>query len=199
MQALRGVVLVVLVGTLPAAAAAQGLRLGTAAAPTRRAALEAQGRFIDTRLAGQYENSTRLRPASVNDADGPIPLWRGTYRGAHLQTARSAARLHGVPEELFLRLVQQESGWNEQAVSAKGAIGLAQLMPETAAALGIDPADPAQNLDAGARYLRAQYDRFGSWRLALAAYNAGPDAVTEYGGIPPYAETESYVNAILGS
>lgn len=199
MRALRGIILIALVAAQPVAAVAQGLRLGTTPPPSRRAAFAVQGKLIDTRLAGQYENSVRLQPTSLNDADGPIPVWRGTYRGEHLQTARSAARLHGVPEELFLRLVQQESGWNQAAVSAKGAIGLAQLMPETAAALGIDPDDPAQNLNAGARYLRTQYDRFGSWRLALAAYNAGPDTVAEYGGIPPFAETESYVKAILGS
>jgi soluble lytic murein transglycosylase-like protein len=103
-----------------------------------------------------------------------------------------------VPEDLFLRLVQQESGWNAGAVSHKGATGLAQLMPGTAARLGVDPAVPEQNLEGGARYLRMMYDRFGSWRLALAAYNAGPGAVEQHGGIPPYTETKNYVKAILG-
>ncbi len=198
MQSRRVVVLMALIAALPLGAAAQGLRLGAEPPPNRRAAFAAQSRLMDSRLAGQYENSVRLRPTSEND-DGAIPAWRGTYRGEHLQTARSAARQHGVPEELFLRLVQQESGWNTGAVSPKGAVGLAQLMPDTAARLGVDPVDPAQNLDGGARYLRTQYDRFGSWRLALAAYNAGPEAVVEHGGIPPYEETKSYVKAILGS
>jgi soluble lytic murein transglycosylase-like protein len=103
-----------------------------------------------------------------------------------------------VPEELFLRLVQQESGWNPGAVSHKGATGLAQLMPGTADRLGVDETDPHQNLDGGARYLRLMYDRFGDWKLALAAYNAGPEAVEKYGGVPPYAETTSYVKSILG-
>ncbi len=183
---------------LPLTAMADGLRLGAPAPANRRAAFASQSAFLDSHLSQQYENSVRLRPASTSD-DGEIPSWRGTYRGEHLATARSAARQHGVPEELFLRLVQQESGWNETAVSAKGAVGLAQLMPDTAALLGIDASDAAQNLDAGARYLRTQYDRFGSWRLALAAYNAGPEAVVEYGGVPPFAETKSYVKAILGS
>ena len=112
--------------------------------------------------------------------------------------AKAAARKHGVPEDLFLRLVQQESGWNHGAVSSKGAMGLAQLMPGTAARLGVDASDPEQNLEGGARYLAMMYSRFGSWRLALAAYNAGPQAVEKYGGIPPYAETKGYVAAILG-
>jgi len=98
-----------------------------------------------------------------------------------------------------LRLVQQESGWKPAARSHKGAIGLAQLMPGTARSLGVDPHDPYENLDGGARYLSRQYKRFKSWRLALAAYNAGPDAVKEHGGVPPYKETRNYVKKIWGS
>jgi soluble lytic murein transglycosylase-like protein len=104
-----------------------------------------------------------------------------------------------VPEDLFLRLVQQESGWNVAAVSTKGAMGLAQLMPGTARLLGVDPRDPAQNLEGGARYLKAQYNKFGNWPHALAAYNAGPGAVEKYNGIPPYAETRNYVRVIWGN
>ena len=76
---------------------------------------------------------------------------------------------------------------------------VAQLMPQTARLLGVDPLDPYQNLDGGARYLAQQYRDFGSWRLALAAYNAGPQAVRKYGGVPPYAETRNYVDVIWGS
>lgn len=72
-------------------------------------------------------------------------------------------------------------------------------MPDTARRLGVDPADPSENLDGGARYLRMMYDRFGDWRLALAAYNAGPEAVAKHGGVPPYEETQGYVKGILGS
>ena len=114
------------------------------------------------------------------------------------EDARAAARRHGVPTDLFARLVTQESGWNPRAVSHKGAIGLAQLMPQTAALLRVDPRDPRQNLEGGARYLATQFRRFGSWRLALAAYNAGPEAVSRHDGVPPYAETRAYVAAILG-
>lgn len=112
--------------------------------------------------------------------------------------AAQIAQEEGVPVDLFLRLVGQESAYNPGAVSPKGATGLAQLMPGTAAELGVDPTDPIQNLRGGARYLKQQLDTFGDQRLALAAYNAGPGAVRKYGGIPPYAETQKYVSKILG-
>jgi len=112
--------------------------------------------------------------------------------------ARRIAQEQGVPPDLFLRLVRQESGFNPKAVSRSGAIGLAQLMPGTAQGLGVDPFDPVQNLTGGAKYLKTQFDRFGRWDLALAAYNAGPGAVTKYGGIPPYRETQNYVKKIAG-
>lgn len=98
---------------------------------------------------------------------------------------------------LFQALVRVESGFNPAAVSSAGARGLAQLMPDTARALGVAIDDPHENLDGGARYLLAQIASFGSLDLALAAYNAGPDAVRQYGGIPPYAETRAYVARVL--
>lgn len=123
----------------------------------------------------------------------------GRYKGLYLDMAKSAASRHGIPQDLFLKLVQQESGWNPKALSHKGAIGLAQLMPDTARILGVDPHDPYQNLDGGARYLAQQYNKFRSWRLALAAYNAGPGAVEKYDGVPPFDETQNYVKVIWGS
>jgi len=111
--------------------------------------------------------------------------------------AERAAKRHGVPVVLFKALIHQESRWNAAAVSPKGALGLTQLMPPTAAALGVDPHDPIQNLDGGARYLKAMFLKFGTWRLALAAYNAGPKAVERYEGIPPYSETTHYVATVL--
>ncbi|OIQ31992.1 MAG: lytic transglycosylase [Alphaproteobacteria bacterium MedPE-SWcel] len=163
----------------------------------KRKTFAAQTRFLDTRAASQYQNSERLRPDSLKD--DILPLYSGSYRGEYLEVARSAARANGVPEDLFLRLVQQESNWNPTAQSHKGALGLAQLMPGTARLLGVDPLVPAENLRGGAKYLAQQYRKFGSWRLALAAYNAGPDAVRKYGGVPPFEETMTYVRRILGS
>ncbi len=175
----------------------EGLTLST---KSRALLFSAQTAVLDGRAAQQYEASVRLRPRAPTIPDGAAaPAYRGRYAGPFLALAREAARRHGVPEDLFLRLVQQESGWNPAARSHKGALGLAQLMPATAARLGVNPGDPRENLEGGARYLRAQYDRFGSWRLALAAYNAGPEAVTRHGGIPPFRETTHYVRVILGS
>lgn len=158
---------------------------------------KSQSKLLDTRAKTQYANSVRLQPKPVYTPS--LTAYSGSYRGEYLDEARAAARRHGVPEGLFLRLVQQESNWNPSAKSHKGAIGLAQLMPATARKLGVDPHNPRQNLDGGARYLREQYDTFRSWRLALAAYNAGPKAVEKHGGVPPYRETRNYVRAILGS
>ncbi|MGR3501295.1 lytic transglycosylase domain-containing protein [Pseudaestuariivita sp.] len=166
---------------------------------------KSQTKLLDNRAKQQYSNSVRLQPPKVvtptkwDSLEGTSKKWRGKYRGMYLPMAKAAARRHGVPEDLFLRLVQQESGWNPTAVSRVGAFGLAQLMPGTARYLRVDPKDPAQNLDGGARYLKEQYRTFGSWRLALAAYNAGPGAVKKYGGVPPFKETRNYVKVIWGS
>ena len=177
---------------------AEGLKF-TASAKSRTTLFKSQTRLLDSRLSQQYEHSVKLTPHGKSGGDtGLVPTYRGSYRGQYLLAARAAARRHGVPEDLFLRLIQQESGWNHGAVSHKGATGLAQLMPATARRLGVDETNPDENLDGGARYLRMMYDRFGNWRHALAAYNAGPEAVEKHGGVPPYAETRNYVVAILG-
>ena len=107
------------------------------------------------------------------------------------------ATSHAIPPKLFLALITAESGFDANAVSPKGAIGLTQLMPATAKSLGIDPYDPEQNLIGGARYLRQQFERFGSWPLALAAYNAGPTRVARLGRIPNISETRAFVARVL--
>lgn len=99
---------------------------------------------------------------------------------------------------LLQSLVKQESRFNVAAQSPVGAFGLTQLMPGTAADLGVDPRDPRQNLDGGARYILQQLETFGSVELALAAYNAGPGNVKKYGGVPPFKETQAYVRRIPG-
>jgi len=109
-----------------------------------------------------------------------------------------AAR-YNIDTELVLRIIEAESGGDPRAVSPKGAQGLMQLMPETARALGVqDPFDPVQNIEGGVRYLSHLIRRFGDLRLALAAYNAGPGRVLQYGGVPPFPETQRYIERILG-
>jgi soluble lytic murein transglycosylase-like protein len=144
-------------------------------------------------LVGQPRRPSRLQ----QDEWSGIPSYTGSP-GLYQDMARTAARRHGIPEDLFLRLVRTESNFRPTARSSKGAIGLAQLMPGTARLMGVNPHDPGQNLDGGARYLAQQYRTFGNWRLALAAYNAGPGAVEKHRGVPPYRETQQYVAAILG-
>jgi len=100
---------------------------------------------------------------------------------------------------LFLRLIQLSINCNTTAKSHAGAYGLAQLIPSTARYLGVDVSARYKDFDGAARYLKEQYCAFGSWRLALAAYNAGPGAVKKYGGVPPFKETRNYVKVIWGS
>jgi soluble lytic murein transglycosylase-like protein len=108
------------------------------------------------------------------------------------------AREEGVDEALVRAVVQAESGGNPNAVSPKGAMGLMQLMPRTAEAMGVsDPFDPEQNLRGGVRLLKGLLNEFGDVRLALAAYHAGGPAVRQYGGIPPFAETRRFIQRVL--
>lgn len=121
-------------------------------------------------------------------------------RRLYFRHVAAAACEAGVPVRLFDALVAHESRYQPFARSPAGAMGMAQLMPGTASYLGVsDPWDPVENLRGGARYLREQLDRYGSWHLALAAYNAGPGNVDKHGGVPPFAETRSYVRTILAS
>lgn len=201
MRIVGHIAVAVLLAGVPMGASAEGLNI-TGSTKSRLAIFKSQSDLIDKKLKKQYSGSVKLTPKYKKDgeatAEADIPAYRGAYKGEYLEVAKAAARKHGVPEDLFLRLVQRESGWNPVAISTKGATGLAQLMPETAEHLGIDINDSGENLDGGARYLRMMYDKFGTWELALAAYNAGPGAVEEHDGIPPFDETQTYVKAILG-
>jgi soluble lytic murein transglycosylase-like protein len=114
---------------------------------------------------------------------------------------RAAAARHRVPAALVRSITAAESGFNPNAVSNKGAIGLMQLMPTTAAQLGADPHVPAQNIEAGTQYLRFLMDKYQHYRdwmkRVIAAYNAGPAAVDRYHGVPPFPETRTYVSRVL--
>jgi len=135
------------------------------------------------------------RGRNVSRSAVPAVLPGGTTY--HELADRSAAR-HELDPLLVSAVIGVESAWNAEAVSIKGAIGLMQLMPETAKILQVDPWDPEGNVEGGSRYLRSLLDRFdGDLELALAGYNAGPLAVERYGGIPPYPETVAYVERVL--
>lgn len=108
----------------------------------------------------------------------------------------AASAKYGVPTSLIASTIQAESSGNPGAVSSEGAVGLMQLMPATAASLGVDPTDPAQNIDGGTHYLAQMYGMFGSWEAALASYNAGPG---NYQARNIGAGTVAYVNKILSA
>jgi soluble lytic murein transglycosylase-like protein len=142
--------------------------------------------FTDTPTSSKFdpvEPKDDGQPRSPRAFDGVISL---------------VARRQDVPPALIKAVIRTESNFNRFAVSKKGAQGLMQLMPKTALRLGVDdPFESFQNVEGGVRYLRRLIDRYGSWRLALAAYNAGPTAVDRYGGVPPYRETQEYVRKVL--
>jgi cell wall-associated NlpC family hydrolase len=167
--------------------------------------IEAPRTGLDVRVIDVYETPTAIRRvlpdqpvASVGAARtvaGPSALPAGTpYASLFTQ----AAHRHGVSPTLLAAVARQESAYNARAVSPAGAQGLMQLMPATAAGLGVSNSfDPAQAVDGAARLLKDLLGEFGRVDLALAAYNAGPGAVKRYGGIPPYPETQKYVPAVL--
>jgi len=144
--------------------------------------------FIDDELAN--------RPAEMAEID-PEKLYRNLDAFDDLIVA--AADRQGLSPALVKAVMLVESGFNPEAVSPKGALGLMQLMPATAKELGVsDPFDPAQNIEGGTTYLRRMVDRFGGDKSkAIAAYNAGPGAVQKHGGTPPFAETQFFVRNVI--
>ncbi len=157
-----------------------------------------QGQVIEIDSSGDartYDGPTLF----VDDEPAPIRATRAVMTTADTGVRLAAeARIHGLAPGLLEAVAWQESRGRMSALSVKGALGVMQLMPSTAAELGVNPGDLADNIRGGALYLRRQLDRFGSVPLALAAYNAGPGAVARYGGIPPYRETRDYVAKIMG-
>ncbi len=120
-----------------------------------------------------------------------------TEKGDLLGYIEGLALEKGLDPNLIKAVVKAESGFEPNATSKKGAMGLMQLMPKTAESLGVeDPYDPYQNLAGGSEYLSSMIQQFGSWEKGVAAYNAGPGAVKKYNGIPPYAETQNYVEKV---
>ncbi|HWD73241.1 MAG TPA: transglycosylase SLT domain-containing protein [Actinomycetota bacterium] len=162
-----------------------GQRLGSASAGSAGDAMVG--------LASGLGSATGRAGAPAGWADALPPAGR-PWAGA----IDAAATKAGVDPRLLAAITQAESGFNPAALSGAGAVGLTQLMPGTASGLGVDPTDPVANLDGGARYLAGQLDSFGRVDLAVAAYNAGPGAVRQAGGVPDYPETQAYVLRVLG-
>lgn len=141
-----------------------------------------------------------MRTKSVTAAQSVLPAIR--LVAARYQDHPALRRLQLTPRQwsaFFQAMIKVESNYSQRAVSRAGAKGLAQLMPDTARYLRVDPGDPLQNLDGGARYLLEQIGSFESLTLALAAYNAGPDAVRKYGGVPPYTETRTHIVKVMAA
>jgi soluble lytic murein transglycosylase-like protein len=180
--------------TVRAALAAAAVAVaGAVAGPCAAQVLEIGSDGAVTRYAG---------PAVYTDDGARSLILEAPVSAAPAEIAQAigeSAQRHAVSAELAQAVAWQESRFHQAAVSPKGALGVMQLMPDTARQLGVDAADLRGNIDGGVAYLGQMLKRFeGDVPRALAAYNAGPEAVARYGGVPPYAETRAYVQAILG-
>lgn len=162
--------------------------------------------YISIDAKGGYVLTNVHRPGRHYERVISEPLAQAGPSDAQLITGRPyadvvalAARIHDVPQALLHALIKAESGYNPRARSAAGAVGLMQLMPDTAREMGVeDRLDPEDNIQGGARYLKRMLKLFDNdITLAVAAYNAGPDAVLRRGAVPPFAETRRYVPAVL--
>jgi soluble lytic murein transglycosylase-like protein len=160
-------------------------------------------------MVARFEEDDFIPPASPPAPAPPAPVSKPAPT-APLDAApvpsdphvllRDAAVRSGLPPAFVASVAKVESAFRSDAVSPKGALGVMQLMPQTAEGLGADPRDPAQNIDAGTRLLRELLVKYGGDVVkALAAYNAGPGAVDRFGGLPPYEETRHYVNRVIGA
>jgi soluble lytic murein transglycosylase-like protein len=144
------------------------------------------------------EQTSAVPTTSAGTATGAAPTTSAAAAtSAYGGDFASAAASTGVPEALLNAVASTESSFQQGAVSNAGAEGLMQLMPSTAASLGVNPFNPDQAVSAAAQLLSNYHQQFGSWSLALAAYNAGPAAVQAYSGIPPYSQTQNYVQTVL--
>ncbi len=151
-----------------------------------------------------YEPIEAIAAPPVGQASTPasdLPVAPPVKRATPQELVDRVAEQHGIPAALVHAVVKAESAYRQDAISPKGAIGMMQLMPATAASLNANPYDAEQNVEAGTRYLRQlliQYQDYPDQvKRALAAYNAGPGAVQKYNGVPPYRETQLYVHKVV--
>jgi soluble lytic murein transglycosylase-like protein len=197
-MAVRGALVgLLLVGLAPAGASADIYRYVDAQGVEHYTNVQPRGKGWQriARSKGGASKRSKARAARKRPVRAPDPA-RTTRFDPYI---REAALLYQLPESFIRAVMRVESNFYVDAVSAKGAMGLMQLMPRTAASMGVvDPFDPRQNVLGGARFLRVLANRFeGDLVMTIAAYNAGAGAVTKYGGVPPYAETRRYVRRVL--
>ena len=160
--------------------------------------LKARGGASKERNSAWISEVTRAFGRMASAPLGPMGFPPVIESGPLLELVRNQSRAHGLAPELVYAVIEQESRFTNQAVSPKGAAGLMQLMPDTQATFGVsNPFDPVQNVATGTRFLKAMLVRFKDLRLALAAYNAGPETVARAGNVPAIPETEHYVQRIL--
>ena len=146
-----------------------------------------------------YRGPVSVGPQGIRTMLPTTEVLHSAAKPTKTEQFRVAAAASGVSEDLVAAVAWQESRFRQDAVSPKGARGVMQLMPGTARSMGVDPADPSQNIAGGSAYLAQLLRQFdGDIIKSLAAYNAGPAAVISHNGVPPYPETKAYVNAILG-
>ena len=168
---------------------------------TLGAALDADGP-VSSAPTGPTSASTPMAPfAAAPTISAPVPS-ATAFETVDADTPyaalfNEAGQRHGVSPTLLASVAQIESGFDPAAISPVGASGLMQFMPATAAEMGVDPFEPVSAIDGAARYLARDLARFGRVDLAVAAYNAGPGAVAEHNGVPPFAETQQYVQKVL--
>jgi soluble lytic murein transglycosylase-like protein len=180
----------------------QTRQVGSGIAPT--SATASASTTASQMPAGDF--AAALQAATAADASSPTAAQSESVAGAagaggeYDSVIEQAAERYGIDPAVLHGLIQQESGFDPNAQSSAGASGLTQLMPGTASSMGVaNPLNPTESIEGGARYLSQLMSQFGgNTEDALAAYNAGPGAVQQYGGIPPYAETQSYVSKVLG-
>lgn len=165
------------------------------ASPTRSSAGATGQSFASTLQSASADSTSTASAASLTGASA------GAGGGEYEALIEQAAQRNGIEPAVLYGLIEQESGFNASAQSSAGAMGLTQLMPGTASSLGVsNPYDAAESIEGGARYLGNLMREFsGNTTDALAAYNAGPAAVSQYGGVPPYPETESYVSKVMAN
>lgn len=175
-----------------------GITVGGSYRPNRDTGFAQELKKASEALDNVEQAKDTASVSAQNNVQSVANMSEVSFAGDTTAMIEMAAKKYNVDPRLVAAVAETESNGNQDCVSSAGAIGVMQLMPDTAASLGVNPYDKQQNIEGGAKYLREMLDTFGGdVQKAVAAYNAGPNAVKNYGGIPPYRETQNYVNKVL--